>query len=349
MYLPRYLALLKLSEKQLADAFLMVSDRHDRDSDIRETCKMLASWSQAHIEDLAPFIARYGEDKSTNEQAHALRGALFHGARVGEIGLLADLQDLLTLANKVVLQWTIVLQAAKGLRDKELEVKAEDSCKQADRQVSWLRTHIKSDTPQALLVEANKASELSGSMPKKQTTGTVPEMIWSPISSALLMLVAGIAGVLAGQPWLFPSLGPTAYLQTESPAHPSSRFYNTVVGHAVGVVAGFAGIALFNAWNAPVVLKTQQLSWERVGAAAVALGLTVLLALLLKASHPPAGATTLLVALGTFQTLQSLAYVVAGVLIIAVVGEVMRRGRLGQLTLRPERQERRLPAPKPKS
>jgi len=33
----------------------------------------------------------------------------------------------------------------------------------------------------------------------------VPDMVWGP-------LAVGLIGLAAGQPWLFPSLGPTAYL-----------------------------------------------------------------------------------------------------------------------------------------
>jgi CBS-domain-containing membrane protein len=151
----------------------------------------------------------------------------------------------------------------------------------------------------------------------------------------------------AGYPWLFPSLGPTAYLQAESPAHPASRFYNTVVGHGIGLVAGFLAVFLLNAYTDPVVLVSHSLTWERAGAAALALALTLGVALLLKASHPPAGATTLLVALGAFK-LEDIPTVVAGVLIVAVVGELARRLRLGQLRPTTARPEARLPAPTPK-
>jgi hypothetical protein len=56
--------------------------------------------------------------------------------------------------------------------------------------------------------------------------------------------------------------------------------------------------------------------------------LTLLICLLLKASHPPAAATTLLVALGAIKTRQDAFNVVAGVLLIAVFGETARRLRL---------------------
>lgn len=44
----------------------------------------------------------------------------------------------------------------------------------------------------------------------------VPDIVWAPLAAALLMLIVGLIGLIAHQPWLFPSLGPTAFLQTGS-------------------------------------------------------------------------------------------------------------------------------------
>jgi hypothetical protein len=132
------------------------------------------------------------------------------------------------------------------------------------------------------------------------------------------------------QPWLLPSLGPTAFLQAAMPAHPSARLYNVVGGHLGGVAAGFVGLWLFNAWNDPIVLQSGQMTEGRLGAAVVALALTMLVGMLLRASHPPAAATTLLVALGSLRTAQQLEALFIGLAILAVVGELIRRIRLGQ-------------------
>ncbi|MDQ6693431.1 MAG: HPP family protein [Chloroflexota bacterium] len=191
-------------------------------------------------------------------------------------------------------------------------------------------------------------------MPKKQTPTTMQELIWAPGAAGLLMLTVGgvalLAGILSGlgngYPWLFPSLDPTAYLQAESSAHPASRFYNTVAGHAIGLLAGFAAVFALGAYHDPVLLTAHQLTWGRALASAIALALTLLIALALNASHPPAGATTLLVALGAFK-IEDIPAVVVGVLIAAVAGELLRRARLGQLSLGASQTERR-PASQPK-
>ena len=144
--------------------------------------------------------------------------------------------------------------------------------------------------------------------------------------AAGLILVVGLTAYLAGQPWLFPSLGPTAYLLASYPDLPSSRVYNCLVGHVVGVGSGFAAVAIFNAWQSPIV-PLHEVTLPRLGAAALAIGLTVFVNHLLGSGHPPAAATTLLVSLGTFHTIWSAALVVIGVVLLVILGDGMRRLR----------------------
>ncbi len=160
-------------------------------------------------------------------------------------------------------------------------------------------------------------------------TARIPDSIWAPVMGGFLILIAGVIGLVAGQPWLFPSLGPTAYLQVENPGLPSARFYNTIVGHYVGIAAGLIGIAIFNLWTTPSVLISHELLPGWVGAATIAIFLTIIINMFLRSSHPPAAATTLLVSLGAFRTPSQISALVAGVLIVAVVGDVLRRIRIG--------------------
>src|SRR3954447_11712584 len=110
----------------------------------------------------------------------------------------------------------------------------------------------------------------------------VPDLIWGPLTVGGLLLAVGLLGLAAGQPWLFPSLGPTAFLQAEKPGQASSRFYNTVVGHLVGLGAGMAAVSLLGASSAPGVLSSHELVPVRVWAAALSGALTMLGLSLLK-------------------------------------------------------------------
>src|SRR5262249_934128 len=123
MYLARYLGLLCGTEEALARAFMMVSERHNQDAEVRYTAAKLASWSSLHLAGLAPFVARYGTRGA--DEPSRLRDALFSGLRAGGLGLVRDLSDLVLLATEVELARTAVAQAARALRDVELE----DACR----------------------------------------------------------------------------------------------------------------------------------------------------------------------------------------------------------------------------
>jgi len=160
----------------------------------------------------------------------------------------------------------------------------------------------------------------------------IPERVWAPLAAGLLILAVGGAGLLLHQPLLFPSLGPTAFLQTETPDQPSARFFNVVVGHLLGLLSGFLAVWMFGLTNAPSVLSTHDLTPARVWASALAVALTLLAGLFLSASHPPAAATTLLASLGGFPpTWHTTVTVLSGVLVVALLGEGLRRLRLAQL------------------
>jgi len=342
-HIAKFLATARDGEQELAGALLMLSDRYEREAEVRDQCKVLAAWSRTHVEMLKPLIARYGPESTSDPDR--LHSALFHGARVGGVGLVRDMQDVSALATHVRLAWTALYQASQVIHDKELKDLSNRCGLEVDRQIAWFCTQLKHTSPQALTVPAEKESELPASLVKPPLPTGMPEPVWGPLSVGISMLVVGLLGFLAGQPWLIPSLGPTAYLQAENPAHPTTRFYNTVVGHFVGLVAGFAGVALFDAWNAPAVLTSKELVLVRVAAAVVAMILTISIAPLLRASHPPAAATTLLVALGSLKTPNDALNVMIGVLIVAVVGEVLRRVRLGELRFDPKKQAQVRPAP----
>jgi hypothetical protein len=333
MEIAKFLALAETSEEKLADSFMHVANAHDGDAEVSQTCKRFAEWSRRHSEALGPAIKRFGTHK-VDEPAR-VRSALFHGTRIGGVGLLRDLHDLSLLARQADLNWTSIEQAAKSLHDDELQAICGRSKEDLGRQLAWLDTQIKQTAPQALTVDPAKGATIKASIPKTITPAAIPELIWSPVASAFLVILVGAIGCLAGKPWLIPSLGPTAYLQGETPAHPASRFYNTVVGHVIGLGMGFAAVAMFNAWQSPGVLTDHQLVWPRVAASAVALFLTMLVALLLKASHPPAGATTLLVTLGALRTVQDAISALVGVLTIALFGIILRRARLKAALARP--------------
>jgi len=113
------------------------------------------------------------------------------------------------------------------------------------------------------------------------------------ITIALLAAVA----MVSRTPFVFPSLGPTAFLFFFTPRAPAASPRHTIYGHAIGIGCGYGALWLFGLQDAPPAMATG-VSLARVGAAALSLASTGALMILAKAAHPPAGATTLIISLG---------------------------------------------------
>lgn len=118
-----------------------------------------------------------------------------------------------------------------------------------------------------------------------------------PLKAAIVLAPVGLLGVLAGVPWLFPSLGPSVVTQVGSPDKPEARASHVLAGHLLGMAGAY--VAVFLSAGA------QRLVGKR---------------------HAPAESTTLLVALGSMEpTLRTAVTIVAGVVLVTVLGEAARR------------------------
>jgi CBS-domain-containing membrane protein len=140
------------------------------------------------------------------------------------------------------------------------------------------------------------------------------------ISIALMATVA----LVSGQPFIFPSLGPTAFLFFYTPMAPAASPRNAVIGHLIGALAGWVSLAAFGLLYAGPAVGGG-VTVARVGAAALSLGLTSGLMVLLRAPHPPAGATTLIVSLGLLHTPLQLAVLMAAVILLCIQAVVINR------------------------
>lgn len=116
------------------------------------------------------------------------------------------------------------------------------------------------------------------------------------LSIAILALVA----MVTRTPFVFPSLGPTAFLFFFNPTRPSASPKNTLCGHAIGIVCGYAALC-FTGLQGQEPALVEGVNLDRVIAAALSLAATSALMVLLNVPHPPAGATTLIVSLGIVQ------------------------------------------------
>jgi len=145
-----YIGLLERAQHNLADAFDEVGDAHRDEVDVAIHCERLAGQCREHAERLGPFADHYGEEP--DDEPDRLHSQLFSGTREGALALLRDLQDLYLMACECDICWTLVGQAAQGVRDTDL-LDAVTRCEgETAVQISWLRTRMKSAAPQALVV-----------------------------------------------------------------------------------------------------------------------------------------------------------------------------------------------------
>jgi CBS domain-containing membrane protein len=140
------------------------------------------------------------------------------------------------------------------------------------------------------------------------------------ISIALMSLLA----LLTGQPFIFPSLGPTAFLLFYTPHAAAASPRNTFLGHLIGAACGYLALVVFGLLSAGPALATG-VDGARAGAAGLSLGLTAGLMVWFRVPHPPAGATTLIVSLGILTRLDQLAVLMLGVALLLVQGFVINR------------------------
>jgi hypothetical protein len=157
------------------------------------------------------------------------------------------------------------------------------------------------------------------------------EVVLDTLGEGALLLVVAAIGWATHQPLVYASLGPTAYEQVARPNDRSSRLFNVVVGHLIGLASGFIAAFVCGTFDAPKVASAGFVPGVRVWAIALAVALTAAGTLLAKARQPAATATAMLVALGSMQTARDAGAIVAGIALIAVLGEPVRRIRARQM------------------
>ena len=155
------------------------------------------------------------------------------------------------------------------------------------------------------------------------------DVVIAPLFEGFLILVMAVVTWVAHNPFIFASLGPTAYELVETPERPTARPYNILVGHLIGVLAGFVALYATGATHA-APWSQAGMPLPRVWAAALAATLTVAVTLIARATQPAAIATSLLVSLGTMQAWKDGVLIMGAVLLMTILGEPIRRWRLAK-------------------
>jgi CBS domain-containing membrane protein len=141
------------------------------------------------------------------------------------------------------------------------------------------------------------------------------------------LLTIALSGALAwalDEPLVFPSLGATAFLFFETPMAEVASPRNAFVGHYVGAAVATLWLFVFGLQDNPTAL-VEGFTPERAAAVALSVGCTGGLLRLLRAAHPPAGATTVIVSMGLLHTAEQIAALVAGVALLTLTAHVANR------------------------
>ena len=148
--------------------------------------------------------------------------------------------------------------------------------------------------------------------------------VFALVNGFISIGLMALAAAVTDEPLIFPSLGPTAFLLFYTPRAPAASPKNTLVGHLIGAAAGYLALVLFGLTDVgPALVEGVTLS--RTGAAALSLGLTAGVMAWVRAPHPPAGATTLIVSLGILTEPSQLAVLMLAVLLLVAQGFLINR------------------------
>jgi CBS-domain-containing membrane protein len=129
-------------------------------------------------------------------------------------------------------------------------------------------------------------------------------------------ILAGLATIFHTS-FVFPSVGPTAFLLYFMPLSLSASPRSTICGHAIGIACGIISLWLVGLEHAPSVIL-EEIHWRRVLAAALSLAATGALMILFRVVHPPAGATTLIISLGFITAISHLFIIEIAVILMTL-------------------------------
>src|SRR5438874_8592123 len=148
--------------------------------------------------------------------------------------------------------------------------------------------------------------------------------LFSFVNGCISIGIMAALAVVTHSPFIFPSLGPTAFLFFYTPTAPSASPRNTIIGHTIGVAAGYFSLVITGLTMAGPALAVG-VTWPRVIAAALSLGLTAGLMVLFKSPHPPAGATTLIISLGILTKPWQLLLLMVAVILLTLQAILINR------------------------
>ena len=148
--------------------------------------------------------------------------------------------------------------------------------------------------------------------------------LYTALGSLLTIGLSGLVAWAVDEPLVFPSLGATAFLFFETPMAEVASIRNTMIGHTVGALVAFFWLEVFGLVGDPSAIVTG-FTADRVACIALSLAFTGGILRLLRAAHPPAGATTVIVSIGLLTTVHEVAILLGGVALLSIAAWSLNR------------------------
>jgi hypothetical protein len=152
--------------------------------------------------------------------------------------------------------------------------------------------------------------------------------VGTSLYAGLLFTVLGTVAWLSGQPFVFPSLGPSAFLLAFERRGDRGYLSRIVASHAIG---GVAGLLAYEFLGAGVTLTAAPEPGSVAGLHLVASGIVSIVLtswgmIATDTNHAPACATTLIVSLGLLSTPVQVGIIAVSVVVLVVVHGVAVAG-----------------------
>ena len=151
-------------------------------------------------------------------------------------------------------------------------------------------------------------------------------LVFAVVAGCGAFTVITTVALVTSLPLIFPPLGATAFILFNSPLSPAASPRCAILSHTTGLLAGLLAVSLV-AWLWPGFEPTQPgvLNWARVVTIAVSMVITSASMIGFRFAHPPAMATTLIVAMGYVSTVFHVAGFCIAVLLLVVEAYLVHR------------------------
>lgn len=139
MELPEYLRNLQQAELGLADSYTHVAGSRPDDESQRTLFLGLANQGREHARALDTLLERYPADPGPAPDETTVQPPSDGTRRVRFLAF----QDLYLSACLVDVGWTVLMQAGRGLEDRDLVRIVEHCSSETGKQLAWIKTRIK--------------------------------------------------------------------------------------------------------------------------------------------------------------------------------------------------------------